>query len=596
MIASRGQFLVRHRSYHAALHRVALNQTRIPIRSRKLDLRPRLKCWHLRVASDEEAEVLKQQSTSLVEANGSMVESMNSGAPAKIAQSSTHGVELDDVLQQELRENGFRSTRRTRVICTIGPASSSEKMLETLAQKGMNVARLNMCHATQEWHRETIKKIRDLNKRKGYSIAIMLDTEGSEVHTSEFDKPLKAEVGDMLTFTVRKPPYPDGYFGVSYDAFIYDIKVGDQIIVDGGMVRFDVIDKAGPDVHCRCIDPGLLLSRANLTFRSKDGSLVRGQNANLSVISAKDWHDIDFAIEERVDFIAVSFVKTACVIENLKEYIQRQIGNSTIEIIAKIESVDSLTNLEDIARVSDGLMVARGDLGAQVDLEDVPSLQKQIVVRGRELGIPVIVASHLLQSMLENPIPTRAEAADVADVVRQQADGLMLCSESAVGLYCDKAVDVLTSISTKIEEWCRQEKFGVIQLPEIGMTKEGRISEEICAGAVMMANQLSARAIFAFTRRGYMAQFLSRLRPDCPIFAFTDNQAIRRRLNLRWGVCPFLMEFDPSPEKNVQRTFKFLKYRTLVAPNDLVIVVSDIRATDIIRSHVRSVQIRSVPE
>lgn len=159
----------------------------------------------------------------------------------------------------------------------------------------------------------------------------------------------------------------------------------------------------------------------------------------------------------------------------------------------------------------------------------------------------------------------------MADVVRQQADALMLCSESAVGLYCDKAIDVLTSISIKIEAWCRQEKFGVLQLPTIGIIEEGRISEEICAGAVMMANQLKARAIFVFTRRGYMAQFLSRLRPDCPIFAFTgiifnfhsltlipssDSNAIRRRLNLRWGVCPFLMDFDPSPEKNVQRTFK----------------------------------------
>lgn len=158
----------------------------------------------------------------------------------------------------------------------------------------------------------------------------------------------------------------------------------------------------------------------------------------------------------------------------------------------------------------------------------------------------------------------------MADVVRQQADALMLCSESAVGLYCDKAIDVLTSVSTKIEAWCRQEKFGVLQLPEIGMIEEGRISEEICAGAVMMANQLKTRAIFVFTKRGYMANFLSRLRPDCPIFAFTgtvfhihsmtvvkpDSNAIRRRLNLRWGVCPFLMDFDPSPEKNVQRTFK----------------------------------------
>eukprot|EP00803_Ostreobium_quekettii_P001627 evm.model.scf_3199.1 EVM.evm.TU.scf_3199.1 scf_3199:73-4488(+) len=288
------------------------------------------------------------------------------------------------------------------------------------------------------------------------------------------------------------------------------------------MVRLEVAQIAGPDVFCHCVDPGLILSRANLTFRRRN-RLVRGQNAYLSVITAKDWEHIDFGVDEGVDFIAVSFVKSPDVIRNLKSYVQRRTGGNIIEIVAKIESIDSIPNLHGIAEAADALMVARGDLGAQIDIEEVPSVQKDIVIKGRELGKPVIVASHLLQSMIEYPIPTRAEVADIADCVRQQADALMLCGESAVGAYPDKALDVVRSVSTQVEEWSRQEKFGTVALPQIAVSDDGRVSEELCAGAVSTANKLKARAIFVYTRRGYMANFLSRLRPDCPIFAFTGK-------------------------------------------------------------------------
>ncbi|CAD7697063.1 unnamed protein product [Ostreobium quekettii] len=419
----------------------------------------------------------------------------------------------------------------------------------------------------------------------------MLDTEGSEVHISAVAKPMRAEEGDEFTFTVRKPPYPDGVFGVSYDAFIYDVEVGDEVVVDGGMVRLEVQQIAGPDVLCRCVDPGLILSRANLTFR-RQGKLVRGQNARLSVITAKDWEHIDFGVEEGVDFIAISFVKSADVISNLKSYIQRRTGSHSIEIVAKIESIGSMPNLHEIAQAADVLMVARGDLGAQIDIEEVPSVQKDVVVKGRKLGKPVIVASHLLQSMIEHPIPTRAEVADIADCVRQQADALMLCGESAVGAYPGKSIDVLKSVATQVEEWSRQEKFGVVSLPQIATSDDGRVSEELCAGAVSTANKLKARAIFVYTRRGHMANYLSRLRPDCPIFAFTDSSSVRRRMNLRWGVMPFRMSFGAHPDDNIMRAFKFLKMRKLVSGGDLVVVVSDIRPAE--GDVVRSVQIRHV--
>eukprot|EP00891_Asterochloris_glomerata_P007380 jgi/Astpho2/7380/e_gw1.00114.32.1_t len=487
---------------------------------------------------------------------------------------------------------GFRSTRRTKIICTIGPSTDSLEMLATLAAGGMNVARLNMCHGDLKWHKTIIDRIRKLNRDKGYSVAIMLDTEGSEVHTSALKQPVKAETGEDFVFTVRDPATVEGQaIGVSYAAFVDDVQVGDQVVVDGGMVSLEVVSKAGPDTHCKVVDPGLILSRANLTFR-RGGEIIRARNAMLPVLSSKDWLDIDFAIKEQVDFIAVSFVKTSDVINNLKSYVESRSAR-TIEIIAKVESFDSIPNIVDIVDASDAIMVARGDLGAQIPLEDVPSVQKEVVMRCRQAGKPVIVASHLLQSMIEYPTPTRAEVADISDVVRQRADALMLSGESAIGEYPDKAVGVLRAVAAHIEEWCRQEKYGQIMLPQLTGIADGRVSEELCASAATMANNLNARAIFVYTRRGYMANFLSRCRPDCPIFAFTDQQDVRQRMNLRWGVMPFRLDFADNPEENIERTFKLLKRRELVRKDDVVIVVSDIRPDD--QSVVRSVQIRRVP-
>jgi len=427
-----------------------------------------------------------------------------------------------------------------------------------------------------------------------YSVAIMVDTEGSEVHTSALDAPIKAESGQEYTLTIRDPAAAGpNAIGVSYEAFVDDVALGDMVIVDGGMVSLEVLSKAGPDVRARVVDPGIILSRANLTFR-RDGSVVRARNSMLPVLSAKDWLDIDFAIAEKVDFIAVSFVKSADVINNLKSYLASR-ADGEIEVIAKVESYDSVPNLPEIVAASDAVMVARGDLGAQINMEDVPSVQKEVVARCRQAGKPVIVASHLLQSMIEYPTPTRAEVADVSDVVRQRADALMLSGESAVGAYPGKAVDVLRAVATRSEEWVRQECHGSLVLPHLTTGPDGRVSEELCASAAAMANNLGARAIFVFTRRGYMANFLSRCRPDCPIFAFTDQQPVRQRMNLRWGVMPFRLDFDADPEVNVTRTFSLLKRRGLVSQGDLVVVVSDIRTGPAPDQVVRSAQIRRVP-
>ncbi|KAL4285278.1 hypothetical protein GQ457_16G029320 [Hibiscus cannabinus] len=500
------------------------------------------------------------------------------------------GIDVDSVTEAELKENGFRSTRRTKLICTIGPATCGFEQLEALAVGGMNVARINMCHGTREWHKMVIERVRRLNEEKGFAVAIMMDTEGSEIHMGDLGgaASAKAEDGEIWTFSVRAfgTPLPERTINVNYDGFAEDVKVGDELLVDGGMVRFEVIEKIGPDVKCRCTDPGLLLPRANLTFW-RDGSLVRERNAMLPTISSKDWLDIDFGIAEGVDFIAISFVKSAEVINHLKSYIAARSRGSDIAVIAKIESIDSLKNLEEIILASDGAMVARGDLGAQIPLEQVPSAQQRIVQVCRQLNKPVIVASQLLDSMIEYPTPTRAEVADVSEAVRQRADALMLSGESAMGQYPDKALAVLRSVSVRIEKWWREQKrHEPMVLPDVGTSFADSISEEICISAAKMANNLEVDAIFVYTKTGHMASLLSRCRPDCPIFAFTTTTSVRRRLNLQWGLIPFRLGFSDDMESNLNKTFSLLKARGMIKSGDLVIAVSDM---------LQSIQVMNVP-
>ncbi|KAF8710058.1 hypothetical protein HU200_029786 [Digitaria exilis] len=521
-------------------------------------------------------------------------------------------IDVDAATEAELRENGFRSTRRTKLVCTVGPATRGAAELEALAVGGMNVARVNMCHGDREWHREVIRAVRSLNEDKGFAVAVMMDTEGSEIHMGDLGgaPSVKAEDGEVWTFSVRSTDtsLPDRIIHVNYDGFAEDVKAGDELFVDGGMARFEVMEKLGPDVKCRCTDPGLLLPRANLTIW-RYGSVVRERNAMLPTISSKDWIDIDFGIAEGVDFIAVSFVKSAEVINHLKSYITaRSRGSfhfiaksligvlncdcfivcpSDIGVIAKIESIDALKNLEEIIRASDGIMVARGDLGAQIPLEQVPSVQQKIVRMCRQLNKPVIVASQLLESMIEYPTPTRAEVADVSEAVRQRADALMLSGESAMGRYPEKALSVLRSVSLRIEKWWREEKrHETLELQDVSSSFSDKISEEICNSAAKMANNLGVDAVFVYTKDGHMASLLSRCRPDCPVFAFTSSTSVRRRLNLQWGLIPFRLSDSGDMESNLNRTFSLLKARGMVQSGDLVIALSDM---------LQSIQVMNVP-
>ncbi|XP_008787236.3 pyruvate kinase isozyme A, chloroplastic-like [Phoenix dactylifera] len=510
---------------------------------------------------------------------------------------SLEGFEFDVVSEAELKKRGFMGLRKTKLVCTVGPACCGEEELERLARGGMNVARLNMGHNTREWHREVIRTIKRLNQEKGFCIGVMIDTEGSQMHMVGHGSAssIKAEDGSVWLFTIEKfEGSRPSTIQVNFEGFSESVLVGDEIVIDGGMATFEVIEKVENDLRCKCTDPGLLLPRAKLSFW-RNGKLVE-MNSGLPTLSTKDWADIEFGISEGVDYIAVSFVKDVNDITNLKSYLSTR-SSQFIKVLAKIESLESLKNVEAIVKASDGIMVARGDLGVQVPLEQIPTIQQELTYLCRQLNKPVIVASQLLESMVEYPTPTRAEVADVSQAARQQADALMLSGESAVGSNAEKALSVLCMASGRMELWSREEnRQNLLFLPQLAETLPDQISEQICNCAVEMANNLGVDAIFVYTKHGHMASLLSRNRPNPPIFAFTDNANARKGMNLHWGVVPLEFPLSDAMEDNFKETVSLMKLRGTVRPGDMILVVfdSDVSCLSARPAVSQSIQVRIV--
>ncbi|CAJ1977307.1 unnamed protein product [Sphenostylis stenocarpa] len=502
---------------------------------------------------------------------------------------------LDVVSEGELTVKGFAGLRKTKLVCTVGPSCSSLEELENLALGGMSIARLNMCHGTREWHRDVIRKIKKLNVEKGFCISVMIDTEGSQIHVIDHgaSSSVKVEEGSIWHFTAEhfegSRPFT---VQTNYRGFSEDIEVGDELVIDGGMACFEVIEKIGNDLHCKCIDAGLLLPGAKFSFW-RDGKLV-GRNYKLPTLSTKDWADIDFGIAEGVDFFALSFVNDADSVKDLKNYLSTK-STKSIKVLAKIESLESLHKLEEIVRASDGIMVARGDLGVEIPLEQIPTVQEDIIYVCRQLNKPVIVASQLLESMVEYPTPTRAEVADVSEAVRQYADALMLSGESAIGSYGRKALAVLDMTSSRMESWNREEnRQSLLNQHQLGVSLPECITEQICNCAVEMANNLGVDAIFVYTKHGHMASLLSRNRPNPPIFAFTNDESTRMALNLQWGVVPLLLDLSDDAESNISKSVQLMESKGLISQGDVVLVVSDIAPTRSTPVALQSIQVKTI--
>ncbi len=467
-----------------------------------------------------------------------------------------------------------RDFRHTKILCTLGPASASSEMIEAMAGAGMNVARLNMSHGTQESHLMAIRRIKSLNRKLNHPVSILLDLQGPEIRTGVLEGAIDLKVDEIISLTVSPIDDPERKsVHVNYEDLVKDLQVGDRVTVDNGLINLEVLSIADRQLQCRVLDGGSLGSRKHVN--------LPGVRVNLPSITEKDRRDIAFGLEQDVDFIALSFVRSPNDVLEVRKIVEDADGGN-VKLIAKIENQEGVDNFAAILAACDGIMVARGDLGVEVDFRELPVIQRRIVRACAIAGKPVIVATHLLESMIEHPMPTRAEVSDVANAVYEQADAVMLSGETASGQYPVRCVEVLDKIVRRIEKEPGM-KFYLDRHPE-------GAREELVRSAVRLADELGSPGIVVFTRRGSLGQLVASFRPERSIvYAFTNMSSVRRKLWLLRSVVPFVMDLSSDPEKSIRNAFDRLRRRNRVLPGDPIVVMSDVPAGE---QTVTSIQVR----
>jgi pyruvate kinase len=465
--------------------------------------------------------------------------------------------------------------QKTRIICTIGPATESYEMLLKMYEAGMNIVRLNMSHGNHDSHAKVIQHIKTLNRKVKFPIPILLDTQGPSIRTGDLSSELDLRQGAIVSITTRGAmDVEESSIHIDYADLLEAVNVGDKITVDNGLINFEVLEKKERLMRCRVLDGGLLKSKRHVN--------LPGVRVNLPAITQKDTKDILFGLERDVDFIALSFVREAGDIQQLKTLMGEKVGK--VKIVAKIEDQEGVRNLEEIIKESDGIMVARGDLGVEINMEDLPNVQRTIVQMCAEYGKRVIVATHLLESMIHNPHPTRAEVTDVANAIYEEVDAVMLSGETTVGKYPVKCVEYLRKIALKSET-----------IPGLQFAKHLRNAgnkQQLAVAAVQLAEGVKAKGIVVITRRGLMADLVANCRPfSTNIYAFTNMSQPRRTMMLNRGVFSFRIDFSSDPEKTLQTAFRILKEREQFQVGDKVVIISDVLA----QQRVDSIQIRDVP-
>lgn len=466
--------------------------------------------------------------------------------------------------------------RKTKIVCTLGPATESPEMLARLIAAGANVFRLNMSHATHEWVRTMVPRIREVARQTSANIAIMMDTQGPAIRTGDVATSLNLHPGDKVEFTVRGAQSEEQYsVDVNYDGLIDDIHEGDVVLVDNGNLHMKVLAKKENRIHCEVLTQGVLGSRRHIN--------LPGVKVNLPPMTEKDLKDIAVGVELEVDYFALSFCREKSDVDAMRAELRRL--GSDAHIIAKIEDQHAVKFVKEIISAADAVMVARGDLGVECPMEELPIIQRRIVKNCLQVGKPVIVATHMLESMITNPLPTRAEITDVANAVYEQADAIMLSGETSVGKYPVQCVETFDRVARRIE-----------RSGGAGFAREAIVEgprQKTVAAAVSLANNFPQAKMVVFTFHGTMALYVSHLRPlHAPIFAFTPDERVCRRLALLYGVQAQRMGFVPEPDANVFAAEAALLLKGLAEPGDHLVVVTDILEGD--RRH-ESVQLRIVP-
>ena len=456
--------------------------------------------------------------------------------------------------------------RKTKIVCTIGPASESEEMLEKLIKAGMNVARLNFSHGDHAEHKARIDTIRKVSKRLGKTVAILLDTKGPEIRTHNVkDGLIELEKGSEVTVSMTEVEGTPEKFSVTYENLINDVEEGSYILLDDGLIELQVksIDKANGEVLCDVLNTGEL--------KNKKGVNLPGVKVSLPGITDKDADDINFGISEGVDFIAASFVRRPSDVLDIRKLLEAK-QNKNISIIPKIENQEGIDNIKEILEVSDGLMVARGDMGVEIPPESVPMVQKDLIRQCNKLGKPVITATQMLDSMQRNPRATRAEASDVANAIYDGTDAVMLSGETAAGQYPEEAVKTMRNIAVSAEAAQDYKKL----LSDRTKLVETSLVNAIGVSVAHTALNLNVKAIVAATESGSTARTISKYRPQSDIIAVTPNVETARQCALVWGIFPVVKEGRKTTDALLNNAVATAVETERVQNGDLIIITAGV--------------------
>lgn len=463
-------------------------------------------------------------------------------------------------------DKAMSNPRRTRIVCTLGPAVDNEEALKELLHAGMNIARLNFSHGNHQEHHRRIARLRKVAAIEGIAVAIMLDTRGPEIRTGEIEGDAEYELitGDQITVTTEEIAGTRERIGISYKQLPKEAVPGLHLYIADGLIDLEVLSIAKGELRCVVRSGGTLGSRKNVN--------IPGIRLELPAMTEKDREDIIFGIDETVDFVAASFIRTPEDVEMIQALL-RDYG-SPIRVIAKIEDQEGLSNIDEITRLCDGVMVARGDLGVQLPIEEIPLAQKRIIALCNERNKPVITATQLLDSMIRNARPTRAELTDVANAIFDGTDALMLSGETAIGKYPARSCATLDRIARSVERSPEYRK-SVLKRPEIE-DYTNVVAGAVAKAAFQLAEAIGAAAIIAPTLQGNTARLLSKYRPSQPVVAATTSELVQRQLLLCWGVIPLLVGEVEDSGKMVQNALEIAMEKGLIGPKDRVVTTAGI--------------------
>lgn len=455
--------------------------------------------------------------------------------------------------------------KKTKIVATIGPASESEEVLRELFSNGLNVCRLNFSHGTHEEHQERIDRIKRIREDMNLPIAIMLDTKGPEIRLGDFENDqIELNQGDTFTLTTRDIMGNEEIVSVSYKNLPQDVEIGGRILIDDGLVELKIVEiKEDTDIKCTAINSGLL--------ENHKGVNVPNVKINLPAVTDKDIEDIKFGIKNNVDFLAVSFVRTADDVTVIRKILEDN-GGQNIDIISKVESQQGVDNLDEIILMSDGIMVARGDLGVEVKSQEIPLIQKEMIKKCNIAGKPVITATQMLDSMVRNPRPTRAEVTDVANAILDGSGAIMLSGETAAGKYPLDSVKMMYEIARTTEKALDYEELLRVRSRQTQQNTTNAIGKSTCTTAA----DLDAKAIITATSSGHTSRAISKFRPKAPIIAATNTEAVRRKLALEWGVYPVLAGDSATTDEVIDESIASALEAGYVEEGDLVVLTAGV--------------------